>query len=142
MIVDAISGALSDLADDDPKTGVVDLGRASAAGTDDVVVMRPLAGHICMLARRQVQSFEDTKRLEQVEGTEDRGTTDRKMARSRFGEQVTRCEVPALVCDQRRQCTARFGQSMPSSVDQFDHRAIVHLKIIHEMRLSLDILDS
>ena len=65
-----------EFAHDLPQAGVLDLRRAAAARTHDVVVVGGRAGDVCVLAVRQVEPLDDPELGEQVEGAEQRRATD------------------------------------------------------------------
>ena len=67
MIVDAVAGSARHVADDRAKSGVVDLVRPPAPGTDHVVVVGGLAADVGVLARREVQALHGSQLLENLE---------------------------------------------------------------------------
>ena len=58
------------------RPGVVDLARPAAARADDVVVVGRLTADVGVLAGRQVEPFDGTELLEDLERAEHRGAPD------------------------------------------------------------------
>ena len=80
MLVDPVAGLAFDVADDGAQAGVVGVAAATAARTDDVVVVRGLAGHVGVITGRQVESLDRPQLGEDVERPEDRGAPDAEAA--------------------------------------------------------------
>jgi len=100
VVIDAITRPTGDLAHDVAQAGVVDLVRATAPRTDDVVVMRRLAADVGVLAARQVEPLDDAQLREDFEGPKDGRPTDARAASPGSGDQLGRGEVAVTVRDQ------------------------------------------
>jgi hypothetical protein len=85
-----------------------------------VVVVRRLAGHVGVPARRQVESLEDVQVGEQVECAEDGGPTDAQATIARFIDQVSCGEVALSLLDESRYGTAGLGEAVSASIERCD----------------------
>ena len=121
-----IAGLPRDIADDGPKTGIVDLSGPTAARAHDVVVVGRLAADIGMLAGWQVEPLDGAELLEDLERPEDRRPADAELAGPRgLGDELGGGEVAVLVGDQRGQRPARLGQAVAGTVERGDDRGRV-----------------
>jgi MFS family permease len=97
MRVDDVARPRLDLAGDGFHPAVFDLGASPAALADDVVVVRRLADDVRVLARGKVETLDEAEFLEQLEGAEDRRSTDTEPASFRLTDEIECGEmVPAL----------------------------------------------
>ena len=87
-----------------------------------MVVAGRLAGHVGVLAGRQVQALQDAQLREQVQRPEDRGPADAQAARPGVIDEVRRGEVALAGHDQLRHGTAWPGQAVPGAVQRGDER--------------------
>ena len=122
MIVDAVSGPSRDLADDDAQARIVDLARAAASGADHVMMVRPLAYDVGVLATWKVQPLDGAKCLQHLQRPEYRRATDPETSGARVVDELAGGEVAISVRNQLGQCAPRFGQAITSTVERLDNR--------------------
>jgi len=117
VVVDAVTRPLFDLADDGSPASVIDVTAGAASRADDVVVMDGLAGDVGVLAGRQVEAFDGMEVDQDVEGAEDRRSTDAEAPRAHVRDEVGRCEMPLARGDQLGDRAACVGQPVPGVVE-------------------------
>ena len=100
VLVDPIAGLAFDVADDGAQTGIVGVAAATATRADHVVVVRRLAGHVGVVAGRQIESFDRPQLGEHVQRPEDRGSPDPQAAAIGVVDQVGGGEVAVASGDQ------------------------------------------
>jgi len=100
VLVDAKPGLASDLADDWPQPGIVDLTGSPAARADDVVMVSGLAADVCVLAGREVETLDGTDPLQDLEGPEDRGAANGRSLRPGGFDKLCCGEVAVLRRDE------------------------------------------
>ena len=105
--VDPIAAPPGDLGDRLGDAAVLDLRRPAAARADDVVVVGAGAGHVGVLAGRQIEALDDPELGQQVQRPEERRPADPEPAVAGRGLEIGRGEV--AVCSAMRSATARRG---------------------------------
>lgn len=118
--VDAIAAAPGDLGHGLGHPCVFDLCGPSTARTDDVVVMGRRAGHVRMLAARQIHALDDPEIGEKVQRPEQGGPADADPAISRGRLELQRGEVPAMFGDESGDLTPRAGEAIAREVQGVD----------------------
>lgn len=69
-----------DLVNDRAEAGIVDLARPAAPGAHDMMMVGSLAGHVGVVATREIDSLDATHRFKSLESPEDRGPADAEPA--------------------------------------------------------------
>lgn len=117
VIVDAVARLVLDLANDGSPASVVDITTRAAVRADDVVVMDGFAGHVSVVAGRQVESLHGVQVGQDIERPEDRRSTDAEAPLAGVRHKVGRREMPLARGDQVGDRTARVGQPIPGVIE-------------------------
>jgi len=126
MLVHSVPGTAGDLTDHDAQPCVGDLLGSATLRTDDVVVVRPLAGDVGVLAGRQVQALDGAELLEDLERPEDRRSPDVESSGPCLDEELAGREMPITVRDQPGQPPAWLGQPVAGAIEGGDDRTCLH----------------
>ena len=120
MGLDRVAASTGDLGDDAGQPAVLDPARPTAARADDVMMVGRRAGHVRMLAARQVQTLDHMKLRQQVERPkEGRPAESEPPATSRRLEIGGR-EVAVVLRDQIGHGATRSGQPVAGLVKRVD----------------------
>ena len=122
VALDPVAGAPPDRAGDALDPRIVDLLGPAAARADQVMVVSRLAGHVGVLAGRQVEPFDQPELLEQVERPEDRRPSDPQPAGARVGDEIGGGEVAAALGDELGHRAARRRHPVPGIVQRSHER--------------------
>lgn len=102
MIVDPVPGAPGDVAYDGAQAGVVDVLAPATARAHDMVVVARLAGHVGVLAGRQVDAFDEVEVGQHLQGPEDGRAPDGEATLTGRIDEIRRREVTGAIGDQLR----------------------------------------
>ena len=136
--IHAVAGAPGNLADDVLEAPVTDLVRASATRTDDVVVVGALADDVGVFPRRQVEALHRAECLEDLERSEDGGSTDPETFRASLRDELRSREMPVPAGDQRGQRPSRLRQAVAGPIEGRDDRCCVHTPTVTQLRPRLN----
>lgn len=121
MLLHLPAGAPLHARDGLAKSKILDLGHTSADLADHMVVMvRRQTGHVRMLARRQIDTLEQSKVREEVERAEDRGPADAKLAGLGLSDDVVGGEVAGAAGDELGHDTPRLSEPVASGPECVD----------------------
>ena len=117
MGVEGVAGPGLDLGGDgaDPEVGY--LGAPATVRADHVVVMGWLADDVGMPAVGQVNPFDESELLEELESPEDGRSPDAKSRALRLSDELIRGEVAIAVGDHLDDDAPRLGDEIPSLVE-------------------------
>lgn len=133
MRIDPKSGPTSDLTDDEPKPGILDLRRPPASGAHDVVVMSGRTRNVRVFTIGQVDPLHDAELQHGLDGAEHGRPAYAEAARPGLRDKLGRCEVALEVGDDRRQGPPRFGQSITGAIERDDDLVwICHVRSIQQ----------
>lgn len=116
MVVDAVPGAPRDVPHDRTEAGVVDVLAPATAGAHDMVVVAGLAGHVGVLAGRQVDALDEVEVGQHLEGPEDGRAPDGETTFTGRIDEIRRREVTGAIGDELCHGAARLGHAVITAV--------------------------
>src|SRR6266566_4272530 len=120
--IDAVTASAGDLGHGFGNAAVLDVRRPPAARADDMVVVRPSARDVGVLAAGQLETLYDVQLAQQVQGAKERRPADVEPAITGVGLELGGREMAIVLGDEIRDGTPRAGQSIAGLVERDDDR--------------------